>query len=67
MIERDGVAVAKLVSLQDKVKPEFGSVGGAIDFDESSFDPPSEEVLPLRVGGDCPKFLRQIAVSHIIS
>ena len=67
MIERDGVAVANLVSLQVKVMPEIGSVRSAIDFDISSFDPQSEEGLQLRERGERSKFLRRIAVSHMIS
>ena len=58
VIERDQVAVAKLVSLHDKSKPEFGSMKGVIDFDEGFFDPLPEQELLLWQGSDCPKFLR---------
>ena len=52
VIERDGVPVAKLVSFQAKSEPEFGSMKGVIEFDDSFFDPLPEEELRLWEGGN---------------
>ena len=51
VIERDGVAVAKLVRVQAKGKRKFGSMNGIIELDDSFFDPLPEEELTLWEGG----------------
>ena len=52
VIERDGVAVAKLIGYGDKGKRIFGSMKGVIEVDDSFFDRLPEEELRLWEGGD---------------
>ena len=52
VIERDGVAVAKLVKVRATGKREFGSMKGVIELDDSFFEPLPEDELRLWEGGD---------------
>ena len=50
VIERYGLVV-KLARIRDKGRPEFGSMKGLIELDDSFFDPLPEEELRLWEGG----------------
>ena len=52
MIARNGKPVAKLVLINQRGKPVFGSMKGLIELDDSFFDPLPEEELQLWEGGD---------------
>ncbi len=52
VIARNGNPVAKLVQIRQRGKPEFGSMKGLIELDDSFFDPLPEEELRLWEGGN---------------
>ena len=52
VIARNGNPVAKLVQIRKRAKPEFGSMKGLIELDDSFFDPLPEEELRLWEGGN---------------
>ena len=54
IIARNGTPVARLVAVQKRGRPKFGSWKGRIKVDDSFFDPLPEEELKLWEGeGDC--------------
>ncbi len=54
VIARNGTPVAKLASVQPRVKPVFGTLKGKIKIDDRFFEPLPEEELALWEGsGKC--------------
>ena len=54
VIARNGKPVARLVSAQRKGRPQFGSMKGLIEIDDSFFDPlPEEELAAWEGHCDC--------------